>query len=185
MSPAPRAFTLEDYEAVEMASVVRHEYLHGTIYAMAGGTPRHNEIASNIHLALGVALRDTSCHPIGADQRIRVSEAEYTYADVSVFCEPIVVAPGPPPDTATNPIVLVEVLSGSTRTYDLSEKLEMYQRMPSVREILLVEPEESRVVRWFRGESGWSSEAVTDLDGEVAVLGRQLAMEEIYARRVT
>jgi Uma2 family endonuclease len=184
-NPAPRRFTLQDYWAVEMASPVRHEFLHGTIYAMAGGTPRHNEVASNLHLALGAALRGTGCHPIGADQRIRVSEAEYTYADVSVFCDRIDVAPGNPPDTATNPKILVEVLSDSTRTYDTTDKLEMYQRIPTVTEVLLVEPEEVRVVRWSRGPGGWSAETYADPAGEVPVHGASVSMAEIYARRVT
>jgi Uma2 family endonuclease len=152
---------------------------------MAGGTARHNEVASNLHLALASALAGQGCHPLGADQRIRVSPDEYTYADVSVYCGRIEIAPGNPPDTATNPVVLVEVLSDKTRTYDTTDKLERYQHLATVREILLVEPEDTRIVHFTRTPTGWSQATTTDLPGTIEVLGQRVALADIYARRVT
>lgn len=183
--PAPRRCSVDDYLAIELASPVRHELLDGTIYAMAGGTARHNEVASNVHLALGRAFEEGPCRPVGADQRIRVGPGRYTYADVTLYCEPIQVAPGTPPDTATNPSVVVEVLSDATREYDCTEKLTLYQGMSSLREVLLIEPEQALVVRWRREGTGWVQEAVTDPDGQVVVLGRTLTMRDVYARRIT
>src|SRR5687768_1264221 len=127
-----RRFTLDDYWSVETMSPVRHEYVRGAIYAMAGGSARHNEVASNVHAALWTALQDGPCRPIGSDQRLRVAEDAYTYADVTVFCGRLDIAEGHPPDTATNPVVVVEVLSPSTREYDSTDKLALYQSMASV-----------------------------------------------------
>lgn len=183
--PAPRRCSVEEYWAIELASPVRHELLDGTIYAMAGGTARHNEVASNVHVALARAFARGPCRPLGSDQRLRVGPSRYTYADVSLFCGPVEIAQGTPPDTATNPSVVVEVLSDSTREYDCTEKLTLYQGVPSVKEVLLIEPEQVLVVRWRRDGPGWVQEAVTDPEGKLSVLGRTLRMKEVYARRIT
>ena len=185
VSEAQRSFSLDDYWAVESVSRIRHEFVHGAIYAMAGGSPRHNEVAANLQFALRRALDDTTCRPVGSDQRIRVSEAEYTYADVTVYCGRIEIAPSPPPDTATNPTLIVEVLSDSTRGYDHGDKLKMYQRLPSVQSVWLVEPDEPRITVWSRGPDGWSSTIHEDLSASLAVLGRTVAMTDVYARTVT
>lgn len=180
--PAQRSFTLDDYWAVEMSSPLRHEYVNGSIYAMAGGSPRDNEVAANILYALRRALDDTSCRPVGSDQRIRVSNREYTYADVTVYCGRIEIAPGPPPDTAVNPVVIVEVLSDSTRAYDHGDKRQMYQSMPSVQEIWLVEPDASAITVWRRHPTGWEHKAYREADTQMPVLGRSVSWSDIYAQ---
>lgn len=182
---AQRQFTLEDYWAVELGSPLRHEFLHGAIFAMAGGTARHNEVAANVQYALRVALDATRCRPVGPDQRLRVSETEYTYADVTVFCGLIDIAPAPPPDTATNPSLIVEVLSDSTRAYDHGEKLSMYQRMPSVQAIWLIEPERVHVTAWHRGDAGWDVRELVDPAGALDALGAAVPLHEVYARTLT
>jgi Uma2 family endonuclease len=149
-----RRFTLDDYWDVERGSAVKHEFLHGAIYVMAGARPRHNELCANTQAALWNALQASPCRPLGSDQRIAVSADEYTYADLSVFCGSVETAPGPPPGSATNPVALVEVLSDSTREYDQGEKLEMYLRIRSLRTVLLIEPDEVRVTVWSREETG-------------------------------
>jgi len=183
---AQRRYSLDDYWAIELASPVRHEYLHGAVYAMAGGTPRHNEIAANVQYALRQALEDTNCRPVGADQRIRVSDDEYTYADVSVFRGRIEVAPSPPPDTATNPMLIVEVLSDSTRGYDHGDKRELYQRLPSASAIWLVEPDEARVTVWSRTQDGgWESTEYVDETAELPVLDRTVRLGALYETKLT
>lgn len=183
--PAQRRFTLEDYWAVEACSPLRHEYVRGAIYAMAGGSPRHNEVASNVQFALRRAFEDTQCRPVGADPRIRVSEGEYTYADVTVYCGKIEVAPGNPPDTAVNPVVIVEVLSDSTRAYDHGDKREMYQRIATARSIWLVEPETKLVTVWNRTDEGWTSHEYREMRERIPVLDQEVAFADLYARTVT
>jgi Uma2 family endonuclease len=183
--PAQRRFTVDDYWAVETSSPLRHEYVHGAIYAMAGGSPRHNEVAANVQFVLRRVLDDTPCRPVGADQRIRVSRGEYTYADVTVYRGRIEVAPENPPDTALNPAVIVEVLSDSTRGYDHGDKCEMYQRIPSARSIWLVEPETTLVTVWTRTDEGWISREYRDIDGSIPVLDRSVSISDLYTRTVT
>ena len=182
---AQRRFTLDDYLAVELASPVRHEFIRGSVFAMAGGTPRHNEIAANIQYAMRRALESSPCRPVGADQRIRVSESEYTYADVSVYCGKIQVAPSPPPDTATNPVVVVEVLSDSTRAYDHGDKLEMYRRIPGLQAIWLVEPDTTRITVWQREAGEWASRAYGIEDRELPLLDVGVSLADIYATTLT
>lgn len=183
---AQRSFTLDDYWAIELASPLRHEYVRGAVYAMAGGTPRHNEVAANIQYALRRALDETPCRPVGADQRIKVTASEYTYADVSVYCGRIDVAPAPPPDTATNPALVVEVLSDSTRAYDHGDKRAMYQSIDSVEAIWLVEPQSLDVTIWTRTSSGeWTSQHYGSDADELPVLGHSIRMADIYATTLT
>ena len=182
---AQRRFTLDDYLAVELASPVRHEFIRGSVFAMAGGTPRHNEIAANIQYAMRRALESSPCRPVGADQRIRVSESEYTYADVSVYCGKIQVAPSPPPDTATNPVVVVEVLSDSTRAYDHGDKLEMYRRIPGLQAIWLVEPDSARITVWVHEGGRWASRELRERADRIPLLDTHVAMADVYATTLT
>ena len=182
---AQRRYSLDDYMAIELASPVRHEFIGGAVFAMAGGTPRHNEIAANLLYAMRRALEHTPCRPMGADQRIRVSDIEYTYADVSVYCGAIEVGASPPPDTATNPVVLVEVLSDSTRAYDHGDKLAMYQQMPSLRSIWLVEPDTTRITVWQREAGEWASRAYGIEDRELPLLDVGVSLADIYATTLT
>lgn len=182
---ALRAFTLEDYWAVELESPLRHEYFDGVIYAMAGGKPRHNEVAANVQYALRRGLEGTPWRPIGADQRLKVADGKYTYADLSVFCGRIEVAPGPPPDTATNPVLVVEVLSDATRTYDLGDKREKYQAVASVDEIWLIEPERTWVKVLRRTSGGWTEDVYEDPGAALTYRGAAVALADVYAKTVT
>lgn len=181
---AHRRYTLLDYEAVELGSPLRHEFVGGAIYAMAGGSPRHNEVAANLVFALRTALADTPCRPIGSDQRVRVSDTEYTYPDVTVFCGPIETAPGPPAGTATNPALVIEVLSDATRAYDCGEKLAMYQRIPSVREVWLVEPDAVHLTIHRREGETWAAETLDDPAASVRVLGSEVSLAAVMERVV-
>lgn len=144
--------TLTDYFEVERASPTRHEFSEGQVLAMAGGSPRHNYLSLAISASLRERLRQTTCFPMGSDQRIATPDGLYTYADGAVFCGSLQSDDG---QTATNPVVLIEVLSDSTRTYDRGEKLERYKTIASLRHVLLVETDAIDVEVWTRAESGW------------------------------
>ena len=137
--PAPRHhYAYRDYLSVEEGSQVRHEFLDGEIYAMAGGSPEHAALAMNVGSALVVQLRDRPCRVMSSDLRVRVlATGLATYPDVTVVCGPL---QRDPEDrvAAVNPIVVVEVLSDSTEEYDRGDKLDHYRRIPSLRECLLV-----------------------------------------------
>ncbi len=147
-----RRYSFEDYLRLAAFSNVKHEFLDGAIYAMAGGTVRHGILAARASSALVAQLEGRPCEPLGSDVRIRVQATGLgTYPDVSVVCGPPQRDPADP-DTVVNPTVLVEVLSDSTEDYDRSVKRDHYLQIPTLREYVLVSQHEPRVEVWRRGE---------------------------------
>lgn len=128
----------EQYLAAERASAVRHEYLRGEVFAMAGGTPEHAALAMAIGVQLGTALGNRSCRVFGSDLRVRVEATDLsTYPDISVICDHLERSEVDP-NAVTNPVLIVEVLSDATEAYDRGEKFAHYRQIPSLREYVLV-----------------------------------------------
>lgn len=185
MQQAQRHYTVADYFAVEAMSPVRNEYFDGEILAMAGGSANHNRISRNVLLALEPKLRERGCESLGSDTRILTASGLYTYPDAVVFCGPLILS-GEPLETITNPTVLVEVLSPSTRAYDRGEKFELYRSIPTFRDYLLIEQNAVEVEhRWRTGEH-WSSHRKTSLDDVLRLdsIGVDLTIADLYARVV-
>ena len=137
--------TYAEYLAAEAASDIRHEYLNGEVWAMAGGTPEHAALARRGACELRRLLRGKPCRAFSADLRVRIVDTGLsTYPDVSVVCGQLETAPDDK-DAVTNPIVLVEVLSESTEGYDRGAKAAHYRRIPSLREYVLVSQAEPRI----------------------------------------
>jgi Uma2 family endonuclease len=181
--PARHWITVQEYLAQEEKSLVKHEYYRGEIFAMAGATIPHNIIAANILAHLHARLRGTGCRPFGSDQRVKVEAVGlFTYPDVTVICGPVETAKDDP-HSATNPRVLVEVLSEATEAYDRGRKLKMYLQLDSLREYVLVSQDELRVDVLARSDDGrWTMSIVDGLDAEVplASIHCRLAMADIY-----
>lgn len=140
MTQAPRLhrYTFNDYLTMEVSSTVRHEFLAGEIYAMAGGTPQHAALAAAMTAALISATRGGACRVHSSDLRIRVTETGLaTYPDVTVVCGPYQSDPEDK-NTIVNPRVVVEVTSESTEHYDRAEKLASYQSIRTMSAIVLV-----------------------------------------------
>ena len=154
---ARRRISYAEYLASESTSEVRHEYIDGEILAMAGGTPTHALLCTNAAVALGGALRGRPCRPYSADLRVRIPDTGLaTYPDVSVICGTLVTGE-PDLDAATNPTVLVEVLSPSTEAYDRGEKFAHYRRLPSLQEYVLVAQDRVRVEHYRRNaDDSWT-----------------------------
>jgi Uma2 family endonuclease len=132
-------YTYADYLALERGSEIKHEFLDGEIYAMAGGSLRHSALGSRISAALESA-RSADCIAFQSDMRLRVlASGRATYPDASMVCGPIERDPADASGTTiTNPMLLVEVLSPSTEEVDRGDKLRDYQRIPSLQEYVLV-----------------------------------------------
>lgn len=150
-------YTIAEYVRLERYSNVKHEYADGQILAMAGGTPEHAAMASNINAALVVQLRDRPCRVYTSDARVRVVATGLdTYPDITVVCG------GEERDidddlALTNPVVLVEVLSPNTEEYDRGEKFDHYKLIASLRELVFVAHDEPHVEVWQRGaEDVWA-----------------------------
>jgi Uma2 family endonuclease len=157
-SPHPVFYSFAEYVRLEDGSTVKHEYLEGHIYAMAGGTPDHAALAAEISATIVAAIRGGRCRAHSSDLRIRVRETGLaTYPDVSVVCGPRELDPEDR-NTVTNPTLLVEVTSKSTDGYDRGKKFEHYRQIPSLREYVLVSHAERAIeVRRREANGDWST----------------------------
>ncbi|PRP98090.1 hypothetical protein ENSA5_30750 [Enhygromyxa salina] len=152
--PQPRRTSYAEYLEAEEASELKHEYLRGEVFAMAGGTPEHARLASAVLLTLGAALRGRSCNVYGSDLRVRIEATDLsTYPDIVVICGSLETAESDP-NAATNPLLIVEVLSDSTEAYDRGEKFAHYRRIPGLREYLLVSQQSQRLESQFKNAAG-------------------------------
>jgi Uma2 family endonuclease len=158
--------SVEDYLAGELTSPVKHEYLGGVVYAMAGARNVHNLISTNTLLALGSRLRVKKCRAYNSDTKIRVrlpNQVRFYYPDVSVICRP-----NPQNDSFQDePAVIVEVMSNATRRVDEGEKKDAYLTIPSLCVYVLVEQEEPAVVAFRRTDQGFVREVHSGLDSVV------------------
>ena len=178
-----RRYSLDDYLSVEEMSAVRHEFLNGEIFAMAGGTPEHAALSAAVVVLLGSRLAGRPCRPYSADLRIRVlATGLATYADAAVICGEPARDPASPTHV-TNPSVIVEVLSPSTAAYDRSEKREHYQQIPALREYLLIAQDRREIEIYARTADGSWQRSVRGPGErlELRSIDVQLTVDELYA----
>ncbi len=183
----PISGTYEDYLSLEARSELKHEFFDGHIYAMSGGTFEHARLAGTLSREIGNALRGRPCNVYSSDLRIRVKATGLaTYPDLSVVC-------GKPqsdetdPHTLVNPILLVEILSPSTQSYDRIIKLPHYKRIPSLVEYLMVSQTERAidVVRRI-GPRRWEMLEVRDDEPpQLASIDATLDLSSIYTDPAT
>jgi len=171
-----------EYLADELVSDVKHEYLGGIVHAMAGARNRHSRMAGNAYVSFANRLRGGSCRPWNSNTKIRIplpTHTRFYYPDASVVCQP-----NPDGDSyQEHPVVIVEVLSRSTRRTDEIEKRDACQTIPSLCVYLLVEQESPSVLVYRRTEAGFVSEYYTELSEVVPLpeIGIELPLEELYA----
>jgi Uma2 family endonuclease len=153
---ASERMSVADYLVWERAQPGKHEFHLGEVFAMSGGSPRHNFLANAFGAELRAALRGMGCHVLSADQRISARRDErYVYADAVVVCGKVELEPGTI-DVLANPKAIVEVLSRSTAAYDRGEKWDAYQRLSSLTDYLLVSQAAARVEHYQRqGDGSW------------------------------
>ncbi|HEY3234774.1 MAG TPA: Uma2 family endonuclease [Polyangiaceae bacterium] len=175
--------TFEEYCQIEADSPVKHEYLDGQAWAMAGGSREHAALCANVLGILTAQLRGGRCQAHTSDLRIRIRATGLTtYPDVSVICGHAEIDPDDRlGHTVVNPTLLVEVLSPSTADYDRGEKLEQYQRIESLREVVLVDQTERSIEVWRRADTGdWASTQYGEGAATLASISATLALEDVY-----
>jgi Uma2 family endonuclease len=170
--------TYAEYLALEASSNVKHEFLGGQIYAMAGGTPEHAALAAAVIGLLFAQLRGRGCRVYDADLRVRTRSGLATYPDVTVICGPTE-RDETDPQAVTNPALIVEVLSRSTEEYDTGDKFEHYKTLPSLRQYVLVSHRERSLEVWTLGDDAtWQHVTVHDV-AELSI-GARLDVRELY-----
>lgn len=182
-SSAVKRCSFADYLALEETSEVKHEYFDGEIFAMAGGTARHGNIAAKWIGALHAPLRSGNCESYTSDVRILTPTGLGTYPDLSVGCGEPEFADDKQ-TTLLNPQLIVEVLSDSTEAYDRGKKFDHYQSIASLREYVLVAQDRPHVDHFARQpDDRWILTSYEGLDAvvECPSLGCTIPMAEVYA----
>jgi Uma2 family endonuclease len=173
--------SVEDYLAGELESPIKHEYLGGVVYAMAGARNVHNIIAGNVFAALHARLRGRKCRPFNSDTKIRVrlpTHWRFYYPDASVVCRP-----NPPDDSFQDePAAIFEVMSKATRRIDGGEKKDAYLTIPSLSAYVLLEQDTAAAVVYRRTEQGFVREVYEGRQASIPLpeIDTELPLTDIY-----
>jgi len=177
---SPHRMTAVEYLAWEREQRTKHEYHHGEVFAMAGGSPRHNLLSGEAIIQLGVATRGLGCRMLTSDQRVAFVSGDYVYPDAAVVCGEPKMQPSTT-DVLLNPRVVVEVLSKGTEAFDRGEKWEGYQRLASLTDYVLVSQRAVRVEHYQRATDGsWSYRTLAAGDVLTLSNGATIAIDALY-----
>ncbi len=171
-----RLITEQEYLKMEEKSLVRHEFINGKLYEMSGGSMLHEKIIMNLAFLLRIAGLEVFAQGL----RVRPPETEnYYYPDVLVTAEKVAKV-----FYAEAPLLIAEVLSPSTRIFNLVDKFIAYRQFHSLHYYLLAEPDFCQVTLFYKGETGdWESEVFHQLTAVISLekLGVQLPVSQIYS----
>jgi Uma2 family endonuclease len=183
--PAKKYYTPEEYLALEEKAEYKSEYYKGEIFAMAGGTINHNQITGNLYTELSQSLNDKDCRVFISDMRLWVDEKDlFTYPDIMVICDKPEFLENRN-DTVENPLIIIEVLSESTKNYDRGEKFMFYRALPTLREYILVDQYKVHIEQFYIGSEGkWVLTEYNNADDilKLVNLDIQIPLVDIYRR---
>lgn len=178
-----KKLSTEEYLEFEKKSLEKHEYFRGEVFAMAGASPRHNVIFSNLFGDLAYRLKGKPCRPYGSDLRIHIPENTlYTYPDISIICGEIIPSKTDA-DTAIQPTVLIEILSPSTRDYDKGGKFTLYRDIPTLQEFIVIDSESISIEAFRINEKGhWELEHYRSINDtlNIPIVHVSFPLHEIY-----
>lgn len=178
--PKQDLYSIADYLKNELDSDSKHEYREGQMYAMAGASKNHQRITLNISSIFKTHLKNTPCDTFAFDIKVKIGDLAVFYPDVIVDCEP---------ETANEyyteqPLIIVEVLSKSTRRMDETTKRRLYQTLPSLQEYVLIEQDIVDIEICRRSE-GWQPEHYFMGDDIIfAAIELTVSVNDIYERVV-
>ncbi len=183
--PEKKWISPEAYFEMEETAAYKNEYHHGEIFAMTGASHCHNLIAMNVAAELHTRLREKDCFVYSSDMKIELDPAHhYVYPDVTIVCGEVRFAQGRD-DVVTNPIVLMEILSESTKDYDRGSKFAAYRKLPSLKEYVLIDQYSRHVEHFQRTDDNRWVLADLDRPDDVLILpsvGVDLPLSRIYDR---
>ncbi len=178
--PHYRLLTAEEFLRIDFGADMKAELDNGVIRMMAGGTRDHARVQGNLFIALGVALRGSGCRPYGSDMAVRTHGRSVRYPDLTIDCG----APGDRPEdlTLSDPRVVIEVLSPSTRSSDLTVKKEEYRAIASIDTIAFIDVEKQALAIHQRIDNGWTETLFSPaMDLVLPSLGITIPHAEIFA----
>lgn len=169
-----------DFFAWEAEQLDKHEFYHGEVFSMAGGTPEHARLAIRAAVQIERALAGGPCQTFSSDLAVELDpNGHYCYPDLTVICGPAERSEHGP--AVTNPTVVVEVLSPSTAAWDRGGKAEAYRRVPSLQAVVFVATDRQRVEGFARDGGRWVL-IEPDADGrlDLPAIGAALDAAELY-----
>jgi Uma2 family endonuclease len=182
--PEIKYISIVEYLHSERDTPEKHEYYRGEIFAMGGTSLPHNIIFKNMFGHLFSKLKGKNCQPFGSDLRIHIPKNTlFTYPDISIIC-------GKPEttdhtfDTVTNPSVIIEILSESTRNYDKGSKFTLYREIESLQEYILIDSASVMVEKFVKNDD--QSWQLTDYKMrsdtfKIKTIQEDFLLDEIYA----
>ncbi len=177
----PRFLSVEEYLEAERLADVRHEYIDGQTYNMAGASKRHNRIAGNLFFQLRAAARGGPCDVFMSDMKLHIPRrGVFYYPDVMLTCDPADVEEF----YSEHPCLVAEILSPTTESVDRREKLLAYRDLPGLRYYLMIASDEHKVEYWARNESGeWETSELGEDESLVVRCGdyrAELRLADLY-----
>lgn len=176
-------FSIQEYLEMENASMEKHEYYKGEIFAMSGAKVPHNTIHKNLLGRMFIKLDGKKCQPYSSDVRVHIeSNTLFTYPDISIICGELITLNNDEYNVL-NPTVIIEILSKSTKNYDRGEKFKLYRDIPTLKEYILVDSENIHIEAFRLNESNhWELEEY-DLIGEelyIKAIDERISIAEVY-----
>ena len=175
LNPAYQPISETDYLQGELLAETKHEYIDGQVHAMAGASENHNLLSVNIATELKTRLKGTPCRIFIADMKVKVG-ANFFYPDVMVVCQ----EDNDNEYYKTAPVIIVEVLSKSTRRFDQSDKRLRCQRIPSLEEYVLIEQDKGEIQVFSKKDQWQSFYYYLGDDITFSSLGVTVRVEDIY-----
>ncbi|HXG83894.1 MAG TPA: Uma2 family endonuclease [Pyrinomonadaceae bacterium] len=177
-------YTLEEYAELEKSSEERLEYFDGSVWSMAGASPKHEKIVGNTITALNIVLRERNCSVYSSNLRVKVPIYKpYRYPDVTALCEQPIFEDFYGLEVLVNPGLIVEILSPSTEAFDQSNKFTCYKSIESFTEYLLISQNRPHVALYTKqSETAWLHREYNRLDESVFLssLDCEISLAEIY-----
>jgi Uma2 family endonuclease len=179
----PNLVSLEDYLSAEETSESKSEYVNGWLRAMSGGSLAHSQIKTGVLGYLWQSLRGQACSPLDSDTKLRIRSGlstKFYYSDAMVVCEDRLLNV----NYQDHPVLVVEVLSKSTRTIDLDEKMSAYLGIDSLEVYLIFEQDKPMAICMRRTEGGFLREVHEGMSAVIALpfLRVSLPFSEVYSR---
>ena len=171
--------SVDEYLLAEQVNELKHEYVYGQAYAMAGASQNHGRISGNVFGEFRNHLKKSSCEPFIADMKVKTSTGNYRYPDVVVTCDNQFIDN----DCATKtPVILVEVLSRSTRKIDEKDKLLEYINIPSLKEYVIIEQDVVDITVYRKSDDWRSTHYFLGEDIHFESIDFTINVEDIYHR---
>lgn len=180
---AQKHYTVEEYLIYEETSEFKNEYYNGEIFAMSGASIDHNRIITNLTVEFGNFFKNQSCEIFTSDMRLWIEAKKmFTYPDLMIVCDSPAFYPERR-DTITNPLIIIEILSESTRNYDRGDKFMFYRSLPSFKEYILVDQYTTHIEHFYIGhDRKWTLIEYNNLNDKLILkqINFQIPLTNIY-----